>query len=236
MDVATSDAGITYLVEINPVKEVILVGAADLAFWGDRLQSEALIPDDHNGAAQLMITATAMRWMGLSFRELIISVSVRGPTDGFTQGGFYLVQAYNSARVLALMERALFQTPYTHGIVEVEARAPASMRLRDGEDTVFDAGMLVARPCIRDEETWWAGPIFLSRHRARPRDAGRLFFAKLGGQTATYPFLPARDTFALRPGRDDGIWRWLDGSGFMGQEWRVRGNAVHARSKTYRRP
>ena len=68
---------IKYVAEVSPVKEVMLLGLADLAFWKERLAAENLTPLAQGGQAQLFISATEARFHGIRFRECIIGVHVQ---------------------------------------------------------------------------------------------------------------------------------------------------------------
>ena len=79
----------------------------------------------------------------------------------------------------------------------------------------------------------WEGPIFLPGGAAR-RGYGNLFVARLAGPTDIYPFAPGVDVLKLAPAGGPPALRWLAESGFVAREWHVRGQANHARSKTFR--
>jgi len=53
-----SNTDVKFIVEVKKVKEVALVADSDLAFWQERLKAEALFPYNHNGKAELIISAT----------------------------------------------------------------------------------------------------------------------------------------------------------------------------------
>jgi GNAT superfamily N-acetyltransferase len=55
------------------------------------------------------------------------------------------------------------------------------------------------------------------------------------GYTQAYPFVPAADDLSIKPSRDTEILQTLLDSGFIGEEWRVRTDATHGKSKSYRR-
>jgi len=78
----------------------------------------------------------------------------------------------------------------------------------------------------------WEGPIFLPGS-AEP-NAARLFFGRLKGDTLTYTFL-AEDEISTEHEDDSGIFRLLADSSFIPQEWVIRLDATHGRSKTYQR-
>lgn len=231
-----ADDAIHYIAQINHVKEVILFGTADLAFWRERLRTQGLFPSDDNGQAALLITATDLVWLGIRFQELTVSIMISQPEDGGRQDGFYLVRAFNSSHLLALAERTFFRTPYHHAQVQAEHRLPASFALRGGSSPILRASMKGARPLMRRADEQWEGTIFLPRD-ANPANApDRYFFARLGGDTETYPFSSQTDLFELASASHERAVQWLIASNFRAQEWRLRANATHARSRTYIRP
>jgi hypothetical protein len=235
MSLAGSRRAIRYLAEIGSVKEVMLVGTAGLQFWRDRMQAEQLFPFDDTGAAQVSLTGTDLRWLGIRFRELTISIAVSDHEDGHTHDGYFLVHAYNSVAMLAWTERTMFHTPYYHGDILVEAGPPGRMGLRHGQDMLLCAGMSGDAQLIGVTEIWWEGPIYLPRRATQAGGNGHLFYAKLGGPLERYQFVPGADSFTVHPRRHDLIWRCLVDSGFAGREWRIRRNATHAKSRTFRR-
>jgi hypothetical protein len=83
------------------------------------------------------------------------------------------------------------------------------------------------------EETW-EGPVFLPRDGRGNAAKGRFFFAKLKGQTTAYPFART-DALSIMPSQEAGIFRALLDSGFIGEEWLVREDATHGKSKTHAR-
>ena len=88
--------------------------------------------------------------------------------------------------------------------------------------------LIAASPPLHEAQEW-QGRIYLP-----PRGPRReLFYARLAGPTDVYPF-GAADTLTIRPRPGDDVLGCLVESGFAGREWRVRAEAVHARSRTYR--
>ena len=61
---------------VPEVEEVSLVGRADLASWQERLAPYDLEPIERDGAAQVIIVASALRW-GVRFRELSLTIAAR---------------------------------------------------------------------------------------------------------------------------------------------------------------
>jgi hypothetical protein len=229
---------IKYAAELSHVRDVSLLGTANLAYWKDRLAEEDLIPADADGKAQILIVAAEAKFMGVRFRELSFSVLVSPPEDGKPQAAAFLVQAFNSCRFFAFCERVFFSTPYYYGAVGVSTALPASIRLTQHGEARFAAEMEAntsTREPLRVGEDGWEGPVFLP---ARGRGSARhrkLFFARISGHTRTYPFLPSADPLTIQPARGSEILQELIDSQFVGQEWAVREDAEHAKSKTYKR-
>lgn len=225
-----SSAPAPYITVIPQVREVTLLGSADLAFWQGCLAPEGLAPSPAQGRAQLVLSAPDLRWSGIRFQEFSIAVVAGPPPDGEPAAGLYLAGAYNSSRLLAFLERALFQTPYDHRPTRVDAAFPASISVGGGAGDSFRAAMAPSARRLWSRDDGWEGTIFLpSRHRARRR----WFRARLGGPTDAYPFDPAGDALAISPPAGDSLLRLLVDSQFTPGEWRVRTASTHARSRTY---
>lgn len=224
---------IKFVADISPVREVTLSGAADLAYWTERLTKENLQPLPRDGRAQVLIVAVESRYLGIPFRELSFSVIASEPGD-YGRDGAFLVRAFNSNRLFTFCERNFFSTPYHHADVFVKASYPPSIRLSRRGAVVFvaEAGRAHREP-VRRGPGGWHGPVFLPRNE-RDHD-GRAFVAKLHGQTDVYPFFPALDSSTIRPMTNDDAFQELLDSQFVATEWSIRENARHAKSKTYRR-
>ncbi len=225
-------------VEVQQVREVSLLGTADLNFWIDRLQVQDLHPTPNDGKAQLLIISAEARWMGVRFKELSISVFVSRDKNGTHPEGVYMAQAFNSSRFFSFVERTFFHTPYRHGEVQIEACPPCSIRLRTRQGASLVAEMspdipaCARKPC-RSGSDGWQGPIFLPRKK--PSASAKVYFAKIAGHTQSYPFCPPQDRVTLQPAPGASILEWLQESHFAGREWIIRESATHARSKTIRR-
>jgi len=226
---------IQYAAEIKNVKEIALFGFADLAFWQRHLQDENLIPFASEGKAQLLLSATDLAYMGIRFREVSFTLSVAESHNPNQQCGFYLIHAFNSSRLFAFLERAMFQTPYYHGDVHVKAAIPSEFKLMNGHHVIVSAKMSGVVPRAKSENELWEGPIFLPKQMSKDKSLGGVFYAKLGGFTETYPFSPSMDTLELKPAQNSDVIRWLSESKFTAKEWRIRQNAEHSKSKTYSR-
>jgi len=235
-----TDDGIRWAATLPHVREVSLLGTADLAFWRDRLREEDLAPLDRDGKAQVMLIAADSKFMGIPFRELSVSVVARPETSADATEGAYLLRAWNSVRFFAFCERTFFATPYSHGDVRVRASAPASVRLVVKGKPILTAEMDAAtgapdRPPAPGAQSGWEGPVYLPGRGGAKGGDGKLFFARLWGRTESLPFLPSRDTFSIDPSQDGGPLQLLADSHFAPREWSIRADATHAKSKTYRR-
>jgi hypothetical protein len=218
---------IQYVATIPHVREVSILGTADLEFWTDRLRTENLAPLAVDGRAQILIIAADLRFMGLPFREISFSVLVEG-------SGAFLVAAFNSRRFFAFWERNAFGTPYAFGNVRVSAASPASVQLTRNGEPLFRAAMGTAapEPGTSPYQEGWEGPVFLPRRGGK---GGRLFFARVRGACRPVAFEPSRNVLELRPAPDLPVFQALIDSRFEAKQWLVRQDAVHAKSKTYDR-
>ena len=265
-----------YVAELAHVREVSLLGSADLGFWSERLRVEGLTPVEHAGRARVLVVACDSKFFGVRFRELSFSIFVRRPNASGGGGrpapsadAAFLVQAFNSSRFFAWSERTWFSTPYRHGMIDVDVGLPAAMRLVVEGQTVFSAVMnngsrvgpaalrragppddnviedggpaleaSLSHPTGREPSRsgveGFQGPIFLPKSTRETSTSGRLFFAKIEGETQAFPFL-STDTLTLRPASDSPILQALIDSHFVVDEWLIRRDATHAKSKTFRR-
>jgi hypothetical protein len=231
---------VKYIATITNVREVSLLGTADLNFWKGHLKQIEVYLTERDGKAQLLISAVDSQYKGIRFRELSIGVYVCRHKNGAAQDGFYLVHAVNSSRLFALIERKCFSTPYYYGNIHVNDQLPASIHFLKNKDVLLRAEMSAEtgasnREPSHSEENKWEGPIFLPVNDREKKDHGKVFFAKVGGHTHFYPFSSSKDVVAITPSPGSPILAWLIESGFSGKEWIIRGNATHARSKTFRR-
>ena len=235
------NTAVRYAVEPTHVREVSLLGGASLTYWEQRLSTEDLIPAERGGNAQVLIIAAAMRFMGIRFTEVSFSVLLSGDGHARGQASAFLVQAFNSCRWFALSERLFFATPYEHGDCRVSISPSPSIQLIQNGQIVFRADMradsaMSHRQQLRSGEDSWEGRVFLPKRRSGSGDAGRFFFARMKGHTRAYPFLGAADVLSIKRSRAAAIFQALLDSHFVGEEWVVREDATHGKSKTYRRP
>jgi hypothetical protein len=231
---------VKWVADLSQVREVSLLGTADLDFWKDRLLKEDLAPAENNGKAQLLIVAADMRFMGVRFQEVSVSVLVSGPKNDARRDACFLVHAFNSRRLAAFCERVFFSTPYSYGKIQLSPAVPCSIQLiRDGHVALraamhIDSSSPSREPSFRGE-AGWDGPIFLPGRRQEKDGQGKLFFGKLTGHTLRYPFQPTNDVLTIWPSQGSDVLGALIDSHFAPQEWLVREAARHAKSKTYNR-
>jgi hypothetical protein len=233
---------IKYVAAIEHVREVTLRGTADYAFWQDCLACYELTPVDRNGRARILIIAASMRYMGIQFTEVTFSVEVVPPGEYQQSDAGFLIHAFNTSRMFAFSERIFFGTPYYHADCRLSTSSPISMEVADADHTTFHAttkSSIAAdatnrAPTGRAVETW-EGPIFLP---AKPNSTSQkryVFFAKLHGIADVHPFRPDLDSISIAPSRNAAVFQNLIDSDFVGEEWSVKTDATHARSRTYPR-
>jgi hypothetical protein len=231
------NAPVKYIAQPRHVKEVSLLGSADLRFWQHRLLDENLKPAAFDGRAQILITAAEMKYLGIRVRELSFSILVCGPGHPTRANGAFLACAFNSSRFLAFCKRRLFSTPYASGEVGVSDCTPVSMDLIWKGERVFRAEMGTEGPEAREPERCrpdgWEGPVFLPEKQTSRFRQGKHFFAKLTGLTRTYPFLPTRDRVQIISSPACDTLQALIDSHFVSREWAIRPDATHARSRTF---
>lgn len=227
---------VKYVARVSNVREVSILGRAELAPWSRWLAIRGLVPVEEDGFAQILVMAAEMKYWGVPFGEISFSVLVECPELGNGQGAF-LLEAYNSNRFFAWTERNVFSTPYDKGAVWVLTELPASARLARGGEVLFEARMKATpsaggrEPAQRGNDGW-SGPVFVPEMANQESPPTRAFLAEVTGDTSVYPFAP-EDRLAVQPASDP--LRRLCDSGFAGVKWSIRAAARHLKSKTYRR-
>lgn len=213
-----------YAADIHGVKEVILTGHADYAYWRDLLAPAGLTPLRVDGQASLLISATELRWMGFHFNEVVVSIALDADA-------YYLIQAFNSSRLMAWSERTFFGTPYAAASLDVATGAPAQFAIALGGQPVLRAAMADrADPPPSPNDECWEGRIYLPAKDGAPGQA--YFLAHLSGPTGAYPY-SAADTFDIGNTAPPPLRR-LPESGFRPSGWRLRADGRHAKAATVR--
>lgn len=215
-----------FIVTVQHVKEVTLAAEADLAYWQERLKGTRVFPFNQQGKAALAISATELHSMGRRSNEVTIGLFVSERPAADAPDALYVVQAFNSLRSFAWIERMFFATPYDLARIQVDEHVPVKMRLEDRAGVMLNAQMKTNAAPVTTPDELWQGKIYL------PPQADKYFVAQLGGQTEIYPFLPDADTLQFFDREKYPVFQWLRESNLVAKEWRLRGDAVHARSKT----
>lgn len=214
-----------FIATVAGVEELLLMGHADLSFWQKWLAPLKLCPLVRNGHAEVILSVTRLSWNGLPFRECVISIALSDGTDNTVLTGYYLLQAFNTARILAWMERRYFQTPYFYGKIALDlVRREARLGPKAAPHLILSAAPPPFAPTLQSED--WQGPIYLP---SLPGYSQRLFYVQLAGSTLRWP-CQQEDKIMLSA--QCPVLEWLLYSGFKGREWGLRDAAFHARSKT----
>jgi hypothetical protein len=222
-----------FIVTVKDVREVSLVAAADISFWREKVEPAGLFPFSLNGKAELTFSATDIRFLGKQTYEFTIGLAVSRQPDGSSLDGRFLVRAFNSSSLFAWIERTLFKTPYYPGFIRLEDQIPAWMTLSDARGPIIQAQMSTPVAPTHSQDQLWQGPIYLPAIHEKPARSGRLFYASLGGFTVVYPYSTHDCSFVISHSAEYPFVQWLLDSQLTPIEWRIRSQAVHARSKTY---
>ena len=230
-----------YVAQLTHVREVSLLGTADLAYWKDRLAPENHTPAERDGKAQVLIIAADARFWGLPFRELSFSILVEPRHAPGARDAAYLLGAFNSRRFFAFSERTFFSTPYHFGDVRVSTSPRALIAVHRNPQPLFHAEMHAGtagptRESVRTGDDVWEGPVFLPRTSRGTSGPGRFFSARVAGEALRYAFDGARDTLNMSPAPGAEFLQSLTESRFAATEWLIRADATHAKSKTETRP
>lgn len=218
-----------YLVTIGGIREVSLVGSADAAYWRERLGKEGLFPYPGGEKVEITIGAAAIRWKGIDSLEFTLAVAVSDQEESVKKDYFLLI-AFNSSPFFAWIERTIFLSPFFQNGIRLVERIPVSFGVNKNK-TWFISGQMGAqgRPGSTVDETW-KGTYYL------PGDLilgiRRRFSARIEGRTTIYPFLNGLDNLWINPTSHRKVFNWLLESHFSPQEWKIRQDALHARSVT----
>ncbi len=220
-----------FIVEVRHVREVSLAGLADLDDWQKRLQPQALFPFATDDRVEVLITAAVLRWMGRRTTELTISLPVMEQPGASVPDGMLLMQAFNSSRLFAWIERTFFSTPYDLGHIQLDDRVPARISLSDQSGTMIDLRQAPGAVLQHSQDEDWQDRIYIPRRGNDRHETGKYFVARLAGFTEVY----AADatTVALVPRSQWPALQWLLDSNWTPTAWRIRHDAVHARSRTF---
>ncbi len=241
---------VKWAAQLQGVREVSLHGTADLGFWRKRLAEHGVEPLATDGRATIAMVSATGTFAGLQFSEMSVSVATVTSSDAADTPSFFLDGAYNSNRFFAWCERFFFSTPYAFAQVVVDCTLPASIRVTQRGQIIFQASMgpidpTSSRSPVRQTDETWLAQVFLPGRPGLAADKRKVFLAKICGVTQVYPFHAGNDTIIMgrainaratqNPMSDPfpTSLRMLADSQFTPVEWIVRTNATHAKSKTY---
>jgi hypothetical protein len=217
-----------FVAVVRDVRELRLIGNANLDFWNKQLTNEPFQAFQVDGGyAEITIGATELVWKGFRFNELTVSLVIAAKDNSQKQIGYLLLHAFNSNRFFAFCERAFFSTPYHFGKVELREVMPCAINVRSNNRSVLKVEMSAATRRVTEEDESWEGAIFLPNLKGE-----KYFIAKLSGKSKICSFTET-DRIELQTGAKDTVFGLLADSGFAGREWRMRSGAFHAKSKTY---
>jgi hypothetical protein len=222
---------VKFIADVKNVKEVILVGEANLAYWQEHLKAAGLFPYNVGGKAEIQISATDLRWMISHTNEFTVSIAVSETEQANTPDGSYLICAFNSSGLFALIERAFFNTPYYPARITVNEQVPATIQLIESSELVFNAQMGRSLDPARSQPEMWQGKIYLPI--TKTSKAHKYFIARLGGDTQAFTYSPSTDTIEITSSKKHPVFDWLLDSNLTGKEWRLRQGATHSRSATF---
>lgn len=209
----------SYTTVISPVREVTLRGKADAGLWQIYLKDEGVKPFIQDDKAELLLSAVDSKYMGFRFQEF--SISLRLADDAY-----FLAHAFNSIPVFAWVERQFFRTPYFPARIVVEKDR---LILNDGR--TFEAKLASQAPCVKsgDEDQQLLIRLPKALRQRRASDKPHFFYARLEGYTETYQ--ATLENLSVQG--EEAIFQALRDSEFQVEEWHVRENARHSKSKTY---
>jgi hypothetical protein len=238
---------IQWAAQLQHVREVSLLGTADLGFWRQRLAAEDLSPAECDGLASVAIISASGKFAGVRFRELSVSVSLsahdekpgRGDESTETLPAYFLLRAFNSSRLFAWCERVFFSTPYEHAQVEIVDSLPCEFRVTQLRHTLLNASMSLldadagGRSVEVRDDSWMARILLPRGDETYRRSSRRMFYAKIQGTTHVYSFRAGQDRCELNDSAGTNVFGTLRQSQFAPVQWIVRTDARHAKSKTY---
>jgi len=96
---------IKYAASLSGVKEVSILGLADLNYWNDMLNPYAIKPLSVDNKAQIQIISAEAKFKGINFSEVSFSVVIEPPPISHKlEDAACLIQAYNSNKLFAFSE------------------------------------------------------------------------------------------------------------------------------------
>ncbi len=224
---------VKYVATVENVRELALMGAADLAWWREYLAGDDLEPIEEDGCAQVMLVGIDAKWMGIPLREISIIVAARCKHN-LVELGYLLASAFNASRFMTFFERHWFHTPYTLRVDQKVTLGDSSSICLGRQPTPDLFAELGPREASERQaspkEMGFTGPLIIPAANDRTRRAW--FMITIHGLTSTFDFDSDRDRFELGPKTTAPIFDALRDSQFRPKQWFVREHATHARGKT----
>ena len=221
-----------YDVVVDPMAEVCLRGVGDAAWATARLSPEALKPKLDGARATILLCATSGRF-GRSFDEVIYSVEVEDPTGGGGEAAF-LLQAFNSVRSYAWIERKRNRSPYEYGEISVESgvgRGAFSLHTKAGFQLTAALGPRDVGGLHQDVS--FDGAIYLPQALNPREDVGEYFLARLDGEAEVFAFDSTVDTFSFQG--EGPLATLLTEGHFTPELWILRPTSRHAKTDNLER-
>jgi len=217
-----------YAAVIDNVHEVTILGSAKLNFWKAYLKNFDFYPFVDNRKGVIIISAINSKFKGIRFSELSISLKISFAENGKSNDGFYMLQAYNSNRFFTIVEQKYFKTPYIHGKIILNNIIPPKIKLVAKDITLLEIEMGDNKTLngVKHEQDEFN--IVLPGNLEK-----NCFKANLEGQTFSFDFT-SNDKFILNENAG-GAWNLIRESAFKPLMWKIRNNAVHKKSKTFKR-
>lgn len=225
-----------YVAEISDVREVTLMGASEFAPWEAELRPLGLTPLRRDDRAEMFVSVAAASWKGKRFREVAVGVSVSRSPDGESLDGYYMACAFHSSRLFAWIERTCFKAPHRAADVTLNEQVPAQFDIRCGGHCGIGASMGAAREPIREGDERWELPIYVPSRIGSDGAKRSYYYARARGLARIYEFDSANDVIVFNQGAGDREVAKLAECRFVGAEWLIRNNGVHARGKTLTEP
>lgn len=228
--------------QVDHVREATLAGTADAGAWSAYFESIApgVSPVAQDGRCPVMIVAAEARFYGVQFREVSISVSVSSQSLRAGQLGetWFLAQAWSSVRAFAWVERTMFSTPYEHALISLDPLPPVKITLASATGAELRATMApqtsTARSAKSDADEEWLGYLLVPNRVGASAQRQQAFIARLRGRTQRFAFDPQQDELRISAGTSTWARSPFADCDFVADEWVIRGDGFHAKSRTYR--
>ncbi len=241
------NSNVKYIATVKNVREIALLGTADLKYWQSQLAQESLqpIPTPDGNHAQILLTTISAKWRGNAFREFAVAIaacpqSSHNSAEGVGESTsnehyFFFAAAFNSSRIFTFFERHWFHTPYQcRKDLQLALDATPSFQLGSSPHPDIHAQLASRSPKTIPEQIAIDYPckLFIPRKENQRPDQLRYFNILLQGLTTITNYDPTQDQFEIAINTKIPILNALKESNFQPTQWHLRTNATHARSKT----